>query len=268
MGDVAGEQEERLVRQISGYLSVPFFLTDGNIGQNPVTSEAADAGAGFGIHGRFGWELGFIVLEGQIGWQLHGVSNTNSTWQDIWVGLGARFQLLNRSRMVPFVSAAFRLNIWSERVSTAGTSTVSEYDFDPGAQHSYSNSGYVLLARILELESGLPFGEFLKSEVTDPLGLADTEDGGVRGRVYDGLATGYDPGGATGVRLPDFVHPSTTVGAGSLVASARDLVRWNRRLGDLLSAAMAEAAAGGDVEALMTDAAERSEKILKRAGYY
>jgi len=39
-------------------------------------------------------------------------------------------------------------------------------------------------------------------------------------------------------------------------------------IGDLLSAAIAKAAAGGDVRALMTEAAERSEKILKRAGYY
>ena len=39
-------------------------------------------------------------------------------------------------------------------------------------------------------------------------------------------------------------------------------------IGDILSAAIAEAAAGGDVKELMTAAAERTEKLLKRAGYY
>ena len=39
-------------------------------------------------------------------------------------------------------------------------------------------------------------------------------------------------------------------------------------VGDILSAAIAKAAAGGDVKALMTEAAERTEKLLKRAGYY
>ena len=39
-------------------------------------------------------------------------------------------------------------------------------------------------------------------------------------------------------------------------------------VGDILSAAIAKAAAGGDVRKLMTDAAARTEKILKRAGYY
>lgn len=38
-------------------------------------------------------------------------------------------------------------------------------------------------------------------------------------------------------------------------------------VGDILSAAIAEAAAGGDVERLMTDAAEQAEKVLRRAGY-
>ena len=39
-------------------------------------------------------------------------------------------------------------------------------------------------------------------------------------------------------------------------------------IGDILSAAITEAAAGGDVEELMNAAADRADKILKRAGYY
>jgi multiple sugar transport system substrate-binding protein len=37
-------------------------------------------------------------------------------------------------------------------------------------------------------------------------------------------------------------------------------------IGDILSAAIAEAAAGGDVRELMTEAAEQSNRVLKRAG--
>ena len=37
-------------------------------------------------------------------------------------------------------------------------------------------------------------------------------------------------------------------------------------IGDILSAAIAEAASGGDVAELMTAAAERADKVLKRAG--
>jgi len=38
------------------------------------------------------------------------------------------------------------------------------------------------------------------------------------------------------------------------------------QVGDLLSAAIAEAASGGDVRVLMTDAAKRSDRIMRRAG--
>jgi len=38
-------------------------------------------------------------------------------------------------------------------------------------------------------------------------------------------------------------------------------------IGDILSVAIAKAAAGGDVNRLMTDAAKQSDRILKRAGY-
>ena len=38
-------------------------------------------------------------------------------------------------------------------------------------------------------------------------------------------------------------------------------------VGDILSAAITKAAAGGDVRALMKDAAAQSEKLLRRAGY-
>lgn len=39
-------------------------------------------------------------------------------------------------------------------------------------------------------------------------------------------------------------------------------------IGDILSAAIAEAAGGGDVDSLMNDAAAQADKVLRRAGYY
>ena len=39
-------------------------------------------------------------------------------------------------------------------------------------------------------------------------------------------------------------------------------------IGDILSTAIAEAAAGGDVDQLMNDAADQADRILRRAGYY
>ncbi|RPJ00847.1 MAG: class A beta-lactamase-related serine hydrolase [Candidatus Aminicenantes bacterium] len=47
-------------------------------------------------------------------------------------------------------------------------------DFEPGSRYSYSNTGYLILGRVVEKVSGRPFGEFLSRRVLEPLGLVHT----------------------------------------------------------------------------------------------
>jgi len=47
-------------------------------------------------------------------------------------------------------------------------------DFEPGTRYSYSNTGYLILGRVVEKVSGEPFGDFLKRRIIEPLGLART----------------------------------------------------------------------------------------------
>lgn len=47
-------------------------------------------------------------------------------------------------------------------------------NFDPGAKHVYSNSGYVLLAEIVERVSGSSFGDFAEAHILRPLGMDDS----------------------------------------------------------------------------------------------
>jgi D-alanyl-D-alanine carboxypeptidase len=49
------------------------------------------------------------------------------------------------------------------------------YVAEPGAQYYYSNSGYLLLAGIIEKVSGESFRDFLKGRVFDRLGLTSTQ---------------------------------------------------------------------------------------------
>ena len=44
-------------------------------------------------------------------------------------------------------------------------------DFEPGENYSYSNSAYVLLGRLIETLSGMPYGEFIESAIFAPLGM-------------------------------------------------------------------------------------------------
>ena len=69
--------------------------------------------------------------------------------------------------------------------------------FTPGSSYRYSNSGYALLALIVERASGQRFAAFLRERIFEPLGMQATvafEDGvsTVPSRAY-----GYSAGGGT-----------------------------------------------------------------------
>ena len=46
--------------------------------------------------------------------------------------------------------------------------------FAPGEQFAYSNTGYCLLAEVVEILSGIPFEQFLQENIFDPAGMKDT----------------------------------------------------------------------------------------------
>ena len=96
--------------------------------------------------------------------------------------------------------------------------------FKPGADERYSNEGYALLALVVERVSGIPFSQFVRQRILDPLGM--THSGEMLGvwPVRD-HATGYVPGHGRDV-MPQVPDEWTLVGAGSLYSTTPDLVRW------------------------------------------
>ncbi|MBF0464679.1 MAG: beta-lactamase family protein [Nitrospirae bacterium] len=44
-------------------------------------------------------------------------------------------------------------------------------DFDPGTDYAYSNIGYVILGKIIERVSGMPYEKYVKSEILNPMGI-------------------------------------------------------------------------------------------------
>lgn len=128
-------------------------------------------------------------------------------------------------------------------------------DFNPGERFAYSNVGYLLLGRVVESASGLPYERYVKERVLAPVGVTTTQLGRAlpenrpadEVRYYDAKRTTgvclYPPRAGERVPFPD--------GAGNLegyeahggwVASAVDLVRFASAFDDparspLLSAA-------------------------------
>ncbi len=98
--------------------------------------------------------------------------------------------------------------------------------FEPGDKFSYSNSGYYLLGLIIEAASGLDYYTFLDRQVIEPLGLDATYIGNDT-EVIPNRAGGYEITEA-GFVNHDFWSHLVPFAAGSLVATAEDLVRYRR----------------------------------------
>nr|WP_208543285.1 serine hydrolase domain-containing protein [Lysobacter alkalisoli] len=115
--------------------------------------------------------------------------------------------------------------------------------FAPGTDYRYSNSGYALLALIVERASGMSFQQFLHERIFDPLGMDGTLAYVEEGPDVPHRAYGYseEDGGWT---RTDQSLTSAVLGDGGIYSSIDDLARWDAALHDdrLLSDASRELA--------------------------
>ncbi|HVX39966.1 MAG TPA: serine hydrolase domain-containing protein [Gemmatimonadaceae bacterium] len=97
-------------------------------------------------------------------------------------------------------------------------------NFQPGDEFLYSNSGYVLLAIVVERASGESLRAFAARHIFAPLGMTHTEFRDDHREVIPGAAVGYQPaGGAFRVSQPEF----DVVGDGGAYSTVEDLAKWN-----------------------------------------
>jgi CubicO group peptidase (beta-lactamase class C family) len=98
--------------------------------------------------------------------------------------------------------------------------------FPPGTDSAYSNSGYTLLADVIETVSGEPFVEHLRSALFEPAGLERT--GFYSEPLWQNVETavGYE-GSSFGDNDPaNWPYTWALVGNGGLVTTVLDLDRW------------------------------------------
>jgi D-alanyl-D-alanine carboxypeptidase len=107
------------------------------------------------------------------------------------------------------------------------------FDFKPGEQWRYDNSGYFLLGMIIERLSGKTYGQYLRDEFFTPLGLTGTIYCD-QAPIIKHRAQGYEikPPGGPGAQLINAEPLSMTqpYAAGSLCSTVTDLVAWTQAL--------------------------------------
>jgi CubicO group peptidase (beta-lactamase class C family) len=101
--------------------------------------------------------------------------------------------------------------------------------FPAGAKFRYSNSGYALLALVVEAVSGQSFAEFLKKNIFEPLGMNHTVafQNGIS--TVDNRAFGHSRTDKGFVRT-DQSNTSAVLGDGGIYTSVEDLFKWDQDL--------------------------------------
>jgi CubicO group peptidase (beta-lactamase class C family) len=104
--------------------------------------------------------------------------------------------------------------------------------FRPGARWQYSNGGYALLGRIIELVSGMSYEEYVQRHVFAPAEM--TRTGGDPREPYAPGYTFTREGGKTELSRDrnDFALPATGTPAGGGYSTVADLVSFARALRD------------------------------------
>jgi CubicO group peptidase (beta-lactamase class C family) len=101
-------------------------------------------------------------------------------------------------------------------------------NYRPGDEYSYTNTGFNLLAVIVDRTSGWTFAEFSKKELFEPLGMTSTQWRDDFTRIVKARAQAYRAAddGSLRILMPfENVH-----GNGGLLTAVGDLLRWNENL--------------------------------------
>jgi CubicO group peptidase (beta-lactamase class C family) len=102
-------------------------------------------------------------------------------------------------------------------------------NFKPGAEYSYSNSGYNLAAIIVERVSKQKFAAFLQERLFKPLGMTNSSIRDDYTRIVPGRAQAYSQEGSTApwrLNMP-FMN---VYGNGGMLTTVGEWIKWNAML--------------------------------------
>lgn len=96
-------------------------------------------------------------------------------------------------------------------------------NFSAGSEIEYSNTGYALLAELIEQVSGQSFQAFTKARIFDPLEMSQTQFPDTRNALIPERASSYYP---VQDGYKNVIVASETLGSTGLYTSALDLLKW------------------------------------------
>jgi CubicO group peptidase (beta-lactamase class C family) len=124
---------------------------------------------------------------------------------------------------------------WESDVVTQGdvidiTSRQKSLNFEPGTRYLYSNTGYTLLAVVVERVSGQTLREFTRDHIFEPLGMHQTHFQDDHRRIVENRAWAYEPHRDGKFGMKNSVPVFDVVGASSLFTTVEDMAAWDRNM--------------------------------------
>jgi CubicO group peptidase (beta-lactamase class C family) len=98
-----------------------------------------------------------------------------------------------------------------------------DLNFEPGAEHLYSNTGYNLLAKIVEEVTGEPFARWTGEKIFKPLGMTATHFHDNHARLVKNRAHSYRQNSGAFVNVGNQL---TALGSSSMFSTTDDMARW------------------------------------------
>jgi D-alanyl-D-alanine carboxypeptidase len=137
------------------------------------------------------------------------VLSHTSGYQDFWP------QDYVMPPMLKSVTAQEIVNRWGKQA----------LDFEPGARWQYSNTNYTIAGMIVEKASGMPYYDFIRKRILEPLGMTTALNFDINPRATD--ATGYIRYALGPLRPAPDAGAGWMWGAGELAMTASDLAKWD-----------------------------------------
>jgi CubicO group peptidase (beta-lactamase class C family) len=100
---------------------------------------------------------------------------------------------------------------------------------EPGVKYEYNNTGYTIVTKVLEQQSGKTFSSLLNDIIFDPLNMEHSYCGDVNFTTDNLVVPRYYPG-PEGYVPATKVHFSNMIGGGGVLSNVRDMMKWNKAL--------------------------------------
>lgn len=148
-----------------------------------------------------------------------------------WLGVTV-YQLLTHASGIPDYEEIRSYDVYRFRLTPEEVIRIAQsrpVDFAPGTGWYYSNTGYYLLSMIVSQIDGLPLGQVLENRIFGPLGMHQTRMANPEA-IIPHRAAGYWVNKADELINRNPTETSSTLGAGGLLSSVHDLVKWDAAL--------------------------------------